>query len=127
MINVNIVFILRANTLNCVSIGVVMGKVINASDATFDEITGKGWVLVDFWAPWCGPCKMVAPILEQIASERDITIAKVNTDENRNTPGRFGVRGIPTLVLFNEGQVADQRTGAATKPNLDSWLDGHMN
>ena len=83
-------------------------------------------VLVDFWAEWCGPCKMVAPILEQIASERDITIAKVNTDQNRNTPGRFGVRGIPTLVLFNEGQVADQRTGAASKPNLDSWLDQHM-
>ncbi|MBJ23635.1 MAG: thioredoxin [Euryarchaeota archaeon] len=104
-----------------------MGKVIDASDATFDEITKTGWVLVDFWAPWCGPCKMVAPILEQIANEREITIAKVNTDENRNTPGRFGVRGIPTLVLFNEGQVADQRTGASTKPNLDAWLDTHMN
>ncbi|MED5485421.1 MAG: thioredoxin [Candidatus Thermoplasmatota archaeon] len=104
-----------------------MGKVVDASDATFDEITGTGWVLVDFWAPWCGPCKMVAPILEQIASERDITIAKVNTDNNPNTPGRFGVRGIPTLVLFNEGQVADQRTGADSKVNLDNWLNGHMN
>tara|TARA_B000000532_G_C18843997_1_gene396338 strand:+ start:335 stop:718 length:384 start_codon:yes stop_codon:yes gene_type:complete len=115
-----------ANPLNCNQVGEVMGKVIDASDETFDEITRTGWVLVDFWAPWCGPCKMVAPILEQIASERDITIAKVNTDQNRNTPGRFGVRGIPTLVLFNEGQVADQRTGAASKPNLDSWLDQHM-
>ena len=83
-------------------------------------------ILMDVYTTWCGPCKMVAPILEQIASERDITIAKVNTDQNRNTPGRFGVRGIPTLVLFNEGQVADQRTGAASKPNLDSWLDQHM-
>ena len=73
-----------------------MGKVVDASDATFDEIIGTGWVLVDFWAPWCGPCKVVAPILEQIAGEREITIAKVNTDENPNTPGRFGVREIPT-------------------------------
>lgn len=104
-----------------------MGKVINASDETFDEITKTGWVLVDFWAPWCGPCKMIAPILEQIAEEREITIAKVNTDENRNTPGRFGVRGIPTLVLFKEGQVIDQRTGASSKSNLDEWLEKHMN
>ena len=104
-----------------------MGKVVDASDATFDEITGTGWVLVDFWAPWCGPCKVIAPILEQIAEEREITIAKVNTDENPNSPGRFGVRGIPTLVLFNEGQLADQRSGAASKIALDSWLDGHMN
>lgn len=104
-----------------------MGKVINASDETFDEITKTGWVLVDFWAPWCGPCKMIAPILEQIAEEREITIAKVNTDENRSTPGRFGVRGIPTLVLFREGQVIDQRTGASSKSNLDEWLEKHMN
>ena len=105
-----------------------MSNVIEINDANFDSVVLKSEipVLVDFWAPWCGPCKMVAPILEQIAGERDITIAKVNTDENRNTPGRFGVRGIPTLVLFNEGQVADQRTGAASKSNLDSWLDQHM-
>ena len=103
-----------------------MGQVINASDETFDEVTRTGWVLVDFWAPWCGPCKMIAPILEQIASEREITVAKVNTDENRNTPGRFGVSGIPTLVLFNEGQVVDQRTGASSKSNLDEWLGKNM-
>ena len=106
-----------------------MSNVIELNDSNFDDEVVKSDkpVLVDFWAEWCGPCKMVAPILEQIASERDITIAKVNTDNNPNTPGRFGVRGIPTLVLFNDGQVADQRTGADSKVNLDNWLNGHMN
>ena len=105
-----------------------MGRVIDASDAQFDIVTKSSeWVLVDFWAPWCGPCKMIAPILNQIAEERDITIAKVNTDMNPLSMGKFGFRGIPALVLFHNGQVVDQMTGARPKPMFDQWLGKYMN
>ena len=99
--------------------------IVDASDATFDEVTNDNeWVLVDFWAPWCGPCKMIAPILEQIAGEREnLTIAKVNVDQNPNSPGRYGVRGIPSLVLFHNGQMVDQETGAKPKAGFDDWLN----
>jgi len=102
--------------------------IVDASDATFDEVTNDNeWVLVDFWAPWCGPCKMIAPILEQIAGEREnLTIAKVNVDQNPNSPGRYGVRGIPSLVLFHNGQMVDQETGAKPKAGFDDWLNRHM-
>ena len=102
--------------------------IVEASDATFDAVTSDNeWVLVDFWAPWCGPCKMIAPILEQIAGERDnLIIAKVNVDQNPNSPGRYGVRGIPTLVLFHNGQMVDQETGAKPKAGFDDWLNRHM-
>ncbi|HJL58824.1 MAG TPA: thioredoxin [Candidatus Thalassarchaeaceae archaeon] len=102
--------------------------IVDASDATFDEVTNDNeWVLVDFWAPWCGPCTMIAPILEQIAGEREnLTIAKVNVDQNPNSPGRYGVRGIPSLVLFHNGQMVDQETGAKPKAGFDDWLNRHM-
>ena len=105
------------------------GAIVEASDATFDTVTTENeWVLVDFWAPWCGPCKMIAPVLEQIAGERDnLTIAKVNVDNNPNSPGKFGVRGIPTLVLFRNGNAVDQATGAMQKGGFDDWLNRHMN
>ncbi|MBT4059642.1 MAG: thioredoxin [Euryarchaeota archaeon] len=105
------------------------GGIIETSDATFETVTGENeWVLVDFWAPWCGPCKMIAPVLEQIAGERDnLTIAKVNVDNNPNSPGRFGVRGIPTLVLFHNGEAVDQVTGAMQKGGFDDWLNRHIN
>ena len=105
------------------------GAIVEASDATFDTVTTENeWVLVDFWAPWCGPCKMIAPVLEQIADERNnLTIAKVNVDHNQNSPGRFGVRGIPTLVLFHNGEPVDQHSGAMQKGGFDDWLNRHMN
>jgi len=104
------------------------GNLIEATDADFEAVTtGNEWVLVDFWAPWCGPCKMIGPVLQQIAAEREtLTIAKVNTDVNPLTPGRFGVRGIPYLVLFHNGEPVDQKTGAMPKAGFDQWLNSHM-
>ena len=98
------------------------------TDSSFDKevLQSELPVLVDFWAPWCGPCKMIAPILNQIAEERDITIAKVNTDMNPLSMGKFGFRGIPALVLFHNGQVVDQMTGARPKPMFDQWLGKYM-
>ena len=107
--------------------GAYMGKVVDTSDADFDVVTRSDeWVLVDFWAPWCGPCKMIGPVLKQISEEREITIAKVNTDVNPLSAGRFGVRGIPALLLFKNGELVDRETGARPKPMRDSWLDRHM-
>jgi thioredoxin 1 len=108
-------------------VGVIMGQVLEVNDADFDMVTkGNEWVLVDFWAPWCGPCKMIAPILKEIAGERDITIAKVNTDVNSLSPGKYNVRGIPNLILFHNGEPVEQITGAMPKPGMDNWLNRHM-
>jgi thioredoxin 1 len=81
-------------------------------------------VLVDFWAEWCGPCKMIGPILEEIAGEMvgKLTIAKMNVDENPMTPSKYGIRGIPTLMLFKDGQLAAQKVGALPKQALQAWI-----
>jgi len=101
---------------------------VHATDAQFkSEVTdSKGKVLVDFWAPWCGPCQMLGPILDDLSKElADVKIVKVNVDENPETPGSFGVRGIPTMVLFNDGQAVDTKVGLLDKDSLKEWINNN--
>ncbi|MDF2368677.1 thioredoxin TrxA [Sneathiella sp.] len=96
------------------------------TDASFkdDVLDSSGLVLVDFWAEWCGPCKQIAPALDEISQEMggDLKIAKVNIDENPNTPTKYGVRGIPTLMLFKDGQIAATKVGASPKSAIEDWI-----
>ena len=100
---------------------------ISVTDATFDaEVTNSTLpVVVDFWAEWCGPCKQIGPALEELSDEYEgkVKIVKVNVDENPNSPSQLGVRGIPALFLFKDGQVVSNKTGAAPKAALASWID----
>lgn len=97
------------------------------TDKDFDSVVLKSSipVLVDFWAPWCGPCRAVAPVVEELASEYEgkALIVKMDVDENPSTPGKFGIRAIPTLILFKNGEVVDQVTGAGTKSSLKDMID----
>jgi thioredoxin 1 len=106
-----------------------VGQIAHITDTAFEqEIRGETPVLVDFWAEWCGPCRMVAPVLEQIAAEQagKLKIVKLNVDENIETPGRFGITGIPTMILFKDGQAVERIIGFMPKPQLLSKLQPHL-
>ncbi len=106
-----------------------MAEIVHATDASFEQdvIQNDKLVLVDFWAEWCGPCKMIAPVLDQLAEEYDekLQIVKVNVDENPETPAKYSVRGIPTLLLFKGGEMQAQKVGALSKTQLAEFIDGH--
>ena len=99
---------------------------INITDEEFEDsiLKNSGVCLVDFWAEWCGPCKQIGPILEEISNEmsNEVNIAKHNIDEEPNTPTKFGVRGIPTMLLFKAGELKATKVGATTKSNIVSWI-----
>jgi thioredoxin 1 len=108
----------------------VSNDIVYVSDATFDaEVLQSGTpVLVDYWAEWCGPCKMIAPILEDVAREYSgkLKIAKLNIDENQETPPKYGIRGIPTLMLFKNGNVEATKVGALSKTQLAAFIDANI-
>jgi len=109
---------------------VMSGNIVNVTDASFEQDVLKSDVpvLVDYWAEWCGPCKMIAPVLEEIADEYEgkLKVCKLNIDENEQTPPKFNIRGIPTLMLFKNGNVDATKVGALSKSQLAAFLDSNL-
>ena len=105
-------------------------RIIHVTDESFEQevLKSSNPVLVDYWADWCGPCKMIAPVLDEIADEYEgkIRIAKLNIDQNPDTPPRYGIRGIPTLMLFKEGEVEATKVGAVSKSQLTAFIDSNL-
>ena len=106
------------------------GEIVNITDASFEEdvLQADSPVLVDYWAEWCGPCKMIAPVLEEVAREYEgkLKVCKLNIDENEQTAPKYSVRGIPTLMLFKNGNVEATKVGALSKSQLTAFLDSNL-
>ena len=105
-------------------------NIVNVTDASFEEevLKAESPVLVDYWAEWCGPCKMIAPVLEEVAKEygEQLKICKLNIDENNETPPKFGIRGIPTLMLFKGGNMEATKVGAFSKSQLTAFIEANL-
>ena len=105
-------------------------KIVHITDDTFESevLQSQTPVLVDYWAEWCGPCKMIAPILDEVSKTYDgkLRVTKMNVDENRDVPAKYGIRGIPTLMLFKNGELAATKVGALSKAQLTAFIDSHL-
>jgi len=108
----------------------VSEQIVHITDATFETevLQAQSPVLVDYWAEWCGPCKMIAPILDEIAGEYGdkIKVTKLNIDENQDTPPKYGIRGIPTLMIFKDGDILATKVGALSKSQLTAFIDSNL-